>query len=85
MNCLNKTQSKNSKLQKKKKKKKTGVPSGPNRSPGVFLKLTYRYLLRADHVPLRHLQRGHFWPHGHNLNILGRGQQGDATYQISRL
>ena len=24
---------------------------------------------------------GHFWPHGHNLKKLGRGLQGDATYQ----
>ena len=28
---------------------------------------------------------GPFWPLGHNLNKLGRGQLGDATYQISRL
>ena len=27
----------------------------------------------------------HFWPKGHNLNKLGRGLLGDATYQISRL
>ena len=26
----------------------------------------------------------YFWPQGHNLNKLGRGQIGDATY-ISRL
>ena len=25
----------------------------------------------------------HFWPQGHNLNKLGRGPLGDATYQIS--
>ena len=25
------------------------------------------------------------WPNGHNLNKLGRGPLGDATYQISRL
>ena len=24
---------------------------------------------------------GHFWPEGHNLNKLGRGLLGDATYQ----
>ena len=29
--------------------------------------------------------RGHFWPTGHNLNILVRGPQGDATYQTSKL
>ena len=28
---------------------------------------------------------GQFWPQGHNLNKLGRGLLGDATYQISRL
>ena len=26
-----------------------------------------------------------FWPKGHNLNKLGRGSLGDATYQITRL
>ena len=31
------------------------------------------------------LGQGHFWPEGHNLDKLGRGLQGDATYQISRL
>ena len=24
--------------------------------------------------------RGHFWPHGYNLNKLGRGPLGDTTY-----
>ena len=28
---------------------------------------------------------GPFRPKGHNLNELGRGPPGDATYQISRL
>ena len=28
---------------------------------------------------------GPFWPKGYNLNKLGRGLLGDATYQISRL
>ena len=28
---------------------------------------------------------GQFWPKGHNLNKLGRGPLGDATYQISKL
>ena len=28
---------------------------------------------------------GPFWPQGYNLNKLGRGSQGDASYQISRL
>ena len=26
-----------------------------------------------------------FWPQGHNLIKIGRGLQGDATYQISKL
>ena len=44
-----------------------------NCSPEFCLKLTYRYLLKADHVP------GDTWggvilgPMGHNLNKLGRG------------
>ena len=29
--------------------------------------------------------QGHFWPQGYNLNKLGRGPLGDATYQILRL
>ena len=29
--------------------------------------------------------RGHFWPKVYNLNKLGRGPLGDATYQISRI
>ena len=28
---------------------------------------------------------GPFWTKGHNLKQLGKGPQGDATYQISRL
>ena len=28
---------------------------------------------------------GPFWPKGYNLNKLGRGPLGDATYKISRL
>ena len=55
-----------------------------NRSPEFCLKLTYRNLLRADHVP------GETW--GMSLlaqralfEQLGRGSLGDATYQISRL
>ena len=31
------------------------------------------------------LGQGHFWPQGHNLNKLGRGPLGDATYHISSL
>ena len=39
-------------------------------------------LVYVKHVTPR---QGHFWPQGHNLNELGRGPQGDATYQISKL
>ena len=28
---------------------------------------------------------GPFWPQGYNLNKLGRGPLGDATYQIPKL
>ena len=31
------------------------------------------------------LGRKHFWPKGHDLNKLGRGQPGNATYHILRL
>ena len=54
------------------------------RSPEFCLKLTYRYLQKADHVP-GNPGAGPFWPHGHNLNKLGRGPLGDAINQISRL
>ena len=30
-------------------------------------------------------ERGNYWPRGDNLNKLGRGPLGDATYQISRV
>ena len=33
--------------------------------------------LCVKHVTPR---QGHFWPQGHNLNKLGRGLQGGATY-----
>ena len=29
--------------------------------------------------------RGHFKPQGYNLNKLGKGLLGDATYQLSKL
>ena len=29
-------------------------------------------------------ERSQFWPQGHHMNRLGRGPQGDATYQISK-
>ena len=29
--------------------------------------------------------RGQFWPHEHHINKLGRGPQGDAKHQISKL
>ena len=48
-----------------------------NRSPEFCLKLTYRYLLKADNVPGD--TRG-----GTIFNKLGRSLLGDATYQITR-
>ena len=30
------------------------------------------------------LGQGHFWPQGNNSNSLGRGQIGEAMYQISK-
>ena len=50
-----------------------------NCSPEFCLKLTYRYLLKADHVP------SDTWGVPYRLNKLGRGPLGDATYQISRI
>ena len=48
------------------------------RSPEFCLKLTYRYLKKADHVP-GDPGAGPFWSQGHNLNKLGRlGPIGDA-------
>ena len=46
-----------------------------------FLKLTYRYLLKAGHVPGDTWGGANFGPRGHNLNRLGRGPLGHATYQ----
>ena len=54
-----------------------------NRSPEIYLKLTYSSLVKADHVPGD--STSHFWSQRHYLNKLGRGPLGDATYQISRL
>ena len=55
-----------------------------NRSPEFCLKLTYRNLLKADHVPGDTWGKPFLVPRA-LLNKLGRGLQGDATYQISRL
>ena len=55
-----------------------------NRSPEFCLKLTYRYLMKADHVHCDSCGRA-FLPQGHNLNKVGRDPLGNATYQISRL
>ena len=47
-----------------------------------------QYFLFSLYKPmLKHMTPGGgpFWPHGHNLNKLGRGPLGDAIYQISRL
>ena len=57
-----------------------------NHSPEFCIKLTYRYLLKAGHVPGdTWVPGGQFWPQRHNLNKLGRGLLGHTTYQISRL
>ena len=57
-----------------------------NRSPEFCLKLTYRYLLKAGHAPVDTWgEAGQFWPKRHNLNKLGKGPLGHATYQISSL
>ena len=54
------------------------------RSPEFWLKLIYRYLLKAGHFP-GDTCGGYFWPQGHNFNKLGRSPEDDATYQISML
>ena len=56
-----------------------------NRSPEFCLKLTYRYLLKADNVPGDTRGGSIFSPRGIFFNKLGRSLLGDATYQISRL
>ena len=56
-----------------------------NRSSEFCLKLTFRYMLKAGHVPGGTWGWGQFLPMEHNLNKLGRGPLGHATYQISRL
>ena len=53
-------------------------------SPEFCLKLTYRYLYKADHVP-GDPGAWPFWPQGHNLNKLGRRPKDNASYQISTL
>ena len=47
----------------------------------VFSHFPYRSLCKTFDPP----GRGHFWLKGYNLNKVGRGPLGDATYQISRL
>ena len=45
--------------------------------------------MQHDHIliklilykPMLHMRQGHFWPQGHNLDRIGRGPLGDATYQ----
>ena len=56
-----------------------------NRSPEFYLKLTYRYLLKAGYVPGDTWDGVNFGPMGHDLNKLGRGLLCHATYQISKL
>ena len=45
----------------------------------------FRVYLNKDYVKYGTPRRVHFWHHGHNLNKLGRGPLGYATYQILRL
>ena len=56
-----------------------------NRSPEFCLKLTYRYMLKADHVHHDTLGVAMFGPQDNNLNNLSRGPLGVATYQTSTL
>ena len=51
------------------------------RSPEFCLKLTFWYLLKADHVP-GDTWCGPFWPQENNSNKLGRSPLGDATCQL---
>ena len=52
-----------------------------NRSPEFCLKLTYRNLLKADHVPGDTGGKPILVPRDY-MNKLGRGLLGDATYQF---
>ena len=48
----------------------------------------FDYIMFTLHKPMLimwPLGRGHFWSLGNNLNELGKGPLGDATYQISKL
>ena len=82
------------------KKHKKSLGSGKrkqvalNCSTAFCLKLTYRHLLKAGHVPGDTWGGASFgsfhiiikfWPQWHNLNKLGRGLLCHATYQKSRL
>ena len=57
------------------------LPEGPTNGCQDFFML---FLIKTyvKHVTPK---AGHFWPQGYNLNKLGRGSLGDATYQILRL
>ena len=53
---------------------------------GRILKLVF--FVPMSTTPMFHLgvpRRGQFWPKRHHMNKLGWSQQGDATYQISKL
>ena len=45
------------------------------------------YMFFPKYVYVKHvtLGAGPLWPQGYNLNRLGRGSLGDASYQISKL
>ena len=42
-------------------------------------------LKKVSYVKLVTPGRNHFWPQGYNLNKVGNGPLGDATYQITKL
>ena len=49
---------------------------------------TRRFLMFSPYksmINIRYPGWTYFWPHGHNLNKLGRDLQGDATFQKSKL
>ena len=66
--------------------------TGSISTPGANFEQWYKYLssmpsgflyisFTSDPPP----RPGQFWPHGHNLNNLGRGLLGYASHQVSKL